>query len=44
MPPLVAFNWAVPSAVPYVIAAGVAQVIAGVALFTVSETELVAVV
>jgi len=43
MPPLFAFNWALPSAVPYVMAAGVAQVIAVVDLFTVSDTVAVVV-
>jgi len=40
----VAFNCVLLSAVPYVIAAGIAQVISGVALFTVNETVCVAVV
>jgi hypothetical protein len=40
----VAFNCAAPSAVPYVIAAGVAQLIVGVACFTAIETIVVAVV
>jgi hypothetical protein len=41
---IVAFSWELPRAVPYVIAAGVGQVMIGTAGFTVSCTAAVTVV